>query len=244
MSKIRTTARQKRRNQLARVSQFQSIGKVRILLVDEQEIVRSGLRKVFQSKKRFAVIADAINSKSAIDLVTEYSPDVIILDIALPEKDDGIETIRKIKEICSVCKILVFTNIDVDSACRQAILAGADGYLLKKARVQYIIEAVNSITKGERFFGPHISKILIAQSFETLEKRRRDSLPLIPKLTKREIQILWYVAQGYSNREIADKLFISFRTVHNHRINLMKKLNIHKTAELVRYAVHNGLVEP
>ncbi|HZY09892.1 MAG TPA: response regulator transcription factor [Bacteroidota bacterium] len=244
MSKTQTTAMQKHQRQPARVLHPQSAKRYRILLVDKQEIVRTGLRKVFQSKKRFSIIADAINTESAINLVSEYNPDIVILDIALPEREDGIETIRNAKEICPACKILVFTNISTDTACSQAILAGADGYLLKNAKTKDITKAINSITEGERFFGPYISKILIEKCLEKLEKQQLDSLPSIPKLTKRETQILWYIAQGYTSREIAKKLFISFQTVHNHRNNIMKNLNMHKTAQLVRYALQNDLTEP
>lgn len=244
MSKTQTTARQKHSRHSARVLHPQSARICRILLVDEQEIVRTGLRKVFQSKKRYSIIADAINTESTIDLVTEYNPNIVILDIALPEKENGIETIRNVKEICPACKILVFTNINTNTACSQAILAGANGYLLKKARTKDIIKAINSIMEGERYFGPYISKMLIEKSLEKLEKQQRGSLPSIPKLTKRETQILWYIAQGYTSKEIAKKLFISFRTVHNHRNNIMKNLNMHKTAQLVRYALQNDLVEP
>lgn len=245
MQETKTFSKKLRDRPVKRISsrQASSLRKARILLADEQEIVRLGLRKLFQRTKRFDVIADALNSESAISLVTEYSPDITILDISIPEMNDGVEAIRKIKNLCPACKILVFTNLDSDTAIRQSILGGANGYLLKKARTKDIIKAINSIMEGERFFGPYISKILIEKCLEMFEKRQRDSLPSIPKLSKRETEILWYIAQGYTNREIAKKLYISFRTVHNHRNNIMKKLNMHKTVQLVRYALQNDLVE-
>ncbi|MBI3189434.1 MAG: response regulator transcription factor [Ignavibacteriales bacterium] len=217
--------------------------KITILLADDHSIVRSGLRALLATVSSFRVVAEASNGEETITLAEQHSPDIIILDVSMP-KLNGIETTRRLRQKNLTGKILILSIYENEEYVHQALQAGADGYLLKNAEKKEIVSAIKVVATGGKFFSTDISKIMLDGYVKRAEKPENfpntDSL----QLTKREKEILKFIAQGYTSQEIADKLFLSFRTVNTHRSNMMQKLDIHDTASLVRYAIQHGIVDP
>ncbi|MGH7598545.1 MAG: response regulator [bacterium] len=213
--------------------------KIRIVIADDHSIVRQGLRALFQSVPEFSIIGEAVNGEELMRLVASEQPDVVIVDISMPELN-GIEATRLIKKNNSGARILILTIHEEEEYVCQMIRAGADGYVLKDADKDELFTAVRAVAGGGKFFAPKILKFMMDDFVKpTLEPER----PAQPHLTKRETEILRYIAEGLTSKGIAQKLFLSVRTVDTHRTNLMQKLNIHETAGLVRYAIQNGIVD-
>jgi DNA-binding NarL/FixJ family response regulator len=214
--------------------------KITILLADDHSIVRSGLRALLTTISSFKVIAEASNGEETLTMAEHHSPDVIILDVSMP-KLNGIETARLLRQRKLRSKILILSMHDNEEYIHQAIRAGADGYLLKNAEKKEIVSAIKTIASGKKFFSTDISKIMLDGYVKRAELPVNVPSTETPQLTKREKEILHYIAQGYTSQEIADLLFLSFRTVNTHRSNMMQKLDIHDTASLVRYAIQHGI---
>ena len=220
--------------------------KVRILIADDHSVVRSGIRMVLQSSPEFTVIAEADDGEEAVELAAKHKPEVVVMDISMPQLN-GIEATAKMKQNDPNIKVIILTVHADEEYVFQILRAGASGYVLKSAGKKEIFAAIRSAISGERFFSPGISNLIIEGFINrTKEPAAR---PVVStgsgkqQLTKREIEVLEYIAQGYTNRKIADTLFLSVRTVNTHRTNLMQKLDIHDTARLVRYAIETGLVK-
>lgn len=217
------------------------VTKIRVIFADDHELVRTGMRTLFQSTPDCVLVGEAGDGEQAIQLIAKHKPDVAILDISMP-KLNGIEATRIVKEKHPNIKVLILTMYEDEGYVNEMIRAGADGYVLKNADKKEILLAVRAVAGGERFFSPTISKLMIdgfIKKASTVEKEvAGNSL-----LTKREIEVLRFIAEGLTSREIADKLFLSLNTINTHRTNIMKKLNIHDTAGLVKYAIQNGLAE-
>ncbi len=215
--------------------------KIKIVIADDHDVVRTGLKLLLKSNPEFMVIGEAGNGEEAITLTTELNPDVLLVDISMPAKN-GIEVTRTIRQKNQNMKIIVFTIHENDEYVYQVIRAGANGYVLKNADKDELFNAIKTVQSGEFFFSPNISKLLIN---DYIKRSKSDVAPQPvdgSRLTKRELEILRHIAQGLTNTQIAEKLFLSVRTVNTHRNNLMQKLNIHETASLVMYAVQNGIV--
>jgi DNA-binding NarL/FixJ family response regulator len=220
--------------------------KIRILIADDHDVVRSGLKMLLRSQGEFSVVAEAPDGEEAVRLVDKHKPDVAILDISMP-KMDGIEATRTIRQNHPEVKVLILTVHEDEEYAMQALRAGASGYLLKNAGKKEIFEAVRSAVTGGRFFSSRISNLIM----DGLVKRAGEAQPgtgavsasARNPLTRRETEVLQYIARGYTNRKIADELCLSFRTINTHRANLMKKLDIHDTAGLVRHAITAGIVK-
>ncbi len=220
--------------------------KTRIVIADDHSVVRSGLRLLLQSSPDFTVVAEAENGEEAVALVDRHKPDVVIMDISMP-KLNGIEATGIMKQNNPDMRIIILTVHEDEEYVYQMLRAGASGYVLKSAGKKEIFAAIESALSGERFFSPGISKLII-EGFIKRDKEQlqaQDQLQSHSKqqLTKREIEVLQYIAQGFTNRKIAEALFLSIRTINTHRTNLMQKLDIHDTARLVRYAIEAGLVK-
>lgn len=220
--------------------------KIRILIADDHSVVRSGIRMVLQSSPEFAVIAEAEDGEEAVELAAKHKPDVVVMDISMPHLN-GIEATARMKQDDPNIKVIILTVHADEEYVFQILRAGASGYVLKSAGKKEIFSAVRSAVSGERFFSPGISNLII-DGFINRAKEPAPQPVLTggsgkQQLTKREIEVLEYIAQGYTNRKIADTLFLSVRTVNTHRTNLMQKLDIHDTARLVRYAIETGLVK-
>ncbi len=216
--------------------------KIKILFADDHGIVRDGLRSLFKSDPQFAIVGEAANGREAIDLIAKQKPDVAVLDISMPDLN-GIEATKIIKKDYPETKILILTIHEDEEYIQEMIIAGADGYVVKNAEKKEIFDGVRAVANNETFFSPGVSKVLL----EGLIKRARNGenikIRVENNLTKREIEILRLIVEGLTGKEIADKLYLSLSTVNSHRMNIMKKLNIHDTARLVKYAIQKNLVD-
>lgn len=214
---------------------------IRVIFADDHEVVRTGMRTLFQGTQDCVLVGEASNGEEAIQLVAKHQPDVAILDISMP-KLSGIEATKVLKEKYPDVRVLILTMYEDEEYVNEMIRAGADGYVLKNADKKEILSAVLSVAAGERFFSPTISKMMIQRFIKKAVTGEKEP-PKDKKLTRREIEVLRYVAEGFTSREIAEKLFLSLNTVNTHRMNIMKKLDIHDTAGLVKYALQNGITE-
>lgn len=207
---------------------------IKIILADDHEVVRAGLKRLISVEKSLKIEAIGQNGEEAVKLAKEYKPDVVLLDILMPIKT-GIEAAQEIKQLEDHINVVMLTAYEDSYHLEKAMTAGADGYLAKDIGAKELIEAIKSVVHGERVFSKSIIK-LIQKKY--VPEEEQDSSPIT--ITKREQEILNLVALGKTSQEIADQLFISIRTVESHRYNLMQKLDIKNTAGLVRYAVTNS----
>jgi len=213
----------------------------KILIVDDHEVVRDGLRNILLSLDNISIAGEAGNGEDAIKLYNSVKPDLVIMDISMPGMN-GIEATRIIKEKDPDAKILILTMHDNQEYLNQIIRSGAKGFILKNTDKEELLEAVKTVASGENFFSKDISKLIIDNYIRSAkEQDKSDGYKEVP-LTKREIEILKLIASGYSNQEIANILYISYNTVDTHRKNIMHKLTIKNTAGLVRYAIEKGLI--
>lgn len=216
--------------------------KIRILIADDHAVVRSGLQSLLKLAREFVVVGEANNGTDAVKMADELKPDVVLLDISMPIMS-GIEATRVIKQKSSGTKVLILTIHASEDFVQEVIQAGADGYVLKHADKEEIFDAIRSVAASEPYFSPDVSKLLIERVMKSAHEPSNHSSRSGDNLTKREQEILCLIAEGFTNREIADKLFLSPSTINTHRTNLMRKLDIHDTAGLVRFAIGEGYVK-
>lgn len=207
----------------------------RIVLADDHMIVRQGIKRMIEEKADLKVIREASDGLELLELLRILDVDLVILDISMP-KLRGIETIRELKKNFPNAKVLVLTMYKDKELLHQAISYGADGYLLKENSDKELHSAIAKIRQGELYVCP----VLRSLADELARTPRRIRKPLLDPLTKREMEVLRLIVEGKSSKEIANLLFISIRTVQNHRANIMGKLRTKKTADLIRYAIQKG----
>ena len=213
------------------------MGHVRVLLVDDHTMVRQGLRRLLETDGDIEVVGEAGEGREAAALAAELRPDVVIMDIALPGID-GIEATRVITERHRTTKVLVLTMNSDDVAIRRSLKAGARGYLLKDS--DEVLRAVRQVAQGQAFFSPIAARVLSTQYLGNGGgKEIEDNLHL---LTERELQVLRLIAEGKTNKDIAVELTVSVYTVETHRKHIMEKLDLHNTAEIVRFALRKKVV--
>ena len=212
------------------------MGKIRILVVDDHAILRDGIRALLSLHNDFEIVGEASEGKEAIEKARELSPDVIIMDIAMPGMD-GLEATRRIRKKSPRVKVLVLTQHDNREYVVSAIKAGATGYVPKRALGSELVSAIRAVYKGDSFLYPSSAAALIEDYLQQAEGE--DAYDL---LTGREREILKLIADGHTGREIADILFLSPKTVQGHRTKIMEKLNLHNHTELLKYAMRKGLV--
>jgi two-component system, NarL family, response regulator NreC len=212
---------------------------IRILLADDHTVVRKGLRLLLESTPGFQVVADAADGREAVALAAEHSPEVVVMDVAMPGLN-GIEAARQI-----VAKLphtaVVFLSMHSDEGyVLKALKAGARAYLLKDSADHDLINAVKAVSEGKAFFSPAISKMLVEDYVRQMRERAvEDSFEL---LTTREREVLQLLAEGRNNKEVANLLNLSLYTVETHRSNIFQKLNLHSSAELILYAIRKGVI--
>lgn len=213
------------------------MNKIRILLADDHPLVRSGLIKLLEPYKEFIVVGEASDGEEAIAMTKKLEPDIVIIDLSMP-KLSGVEATKIIQKNNPSTKVLVLTMHDSEEYVYQILKSGAGGYVLKNSGKDELAAAIRAVAKGEKFFSPRVSEIMVEAYLRKANIWEETSLDDkdVP-LTKREKEILFYIADGLSNVQIAEKLFISPRTVDTHRTNIMQKLNIHDAGNLVRYAL-------
>jgi DNA-binding NarL/FixJ family response regulator len=209
----------------------------RILIADDHEVVRSGLRAILEAHVGWEVIAEACDGKDAIRKAIESTPDVAIIDYSLPIMN-GVEATRQIRARVPSTEVLIFTMHDSDILVREILKAGARAYLLKSDAKQYLISAVESLARHEPFFTGRISEQLLDAFLSTPHEQPAASL------SPRERAVVQLIAEGHSNREISEILDLSVKTIETHRAAAMRKLNVTSTAAIVRYAIRNRIVEP
>jgi DNA-binding NarL/FixJ family response regulator len=212
--------------------------KIKVLLVDDHPFVREGVRACLLRHKQFEVVGDASSGEEAINKAKKYSPDIIIMDISMPGMN-GLEATRCLRGICPRARVLILTVHEKKEFVREVVESGARGYIRKSTSPVEFVTAIECIHRGETFFMPEV-----AQSFfddYVLSGGKLGSAN--PKrLSPREHQVLTLIVEGLANKEIADKLTLSVRTVEKHRQKIMKKLGIHKATELVKFAITRGVV--
>ena len=215
--------------------------KIRILLADDHTMIRSGIATLLQSIKEFSIVGEAEDGEDAVQKTSELRPTVVVIDLSMP-KLSGIEATRIIKKRYPETNVLVLTMHENEEYVYQILKSGASGYVLKSAGKDELAEAIRAVAKGERFFSPRISQLMAEGYVKRVEKGGADAPKGDVPLTRREREILALVANGLTNQQIADQLFISPRTVDTHRTNIMQKLDIHDLANLVRYAIEHGII--
>jgi len=209
---------------------------VRILIADDHGIVRSGLRTLLESHEGLEVIAEADNGADARDLAISEQPDLAILDVKMPGLT-GLQATREIREKAPGVAVLILSMHDEDRYLFEALKAGASGYVLKRAADTDLLNAIEAVQRGEPFLTPEAQQALIKDVLGQGEGHKEE-------LTPREEEVVKLVAEAHTNKEIAELLGLSEKTVENHRSNAMRKLGMRDRVELVRYAIRRGLIEP
>jgi len=217
-----------------------SQGKIRLLVVDDHPVVRAGLRLLLDAESDMDVVGEAIDGTMAVDLALELRPDVVVMDLTMGGLD-GLAAIRTIKDRLPDTKLVVLTIHDDEEYLRRALEAGATGYVLKEAADTEIAVAIRVVHRGEVFIYPSFTKVLLGDLIQAKEPDERAWSDSYELLSQREKEVLRLVALGDTNREIAERLFLSVRTVETYRARLMEKLNLKSRGELVRYALRKGL---
>jgi len=209
----------------------------KILIADDHGLLRAGLRALLNAEEDFVVLGAARDSTEALELSLQLRPDLVLMDISMPGAG-GIETTRKLKERLPSVRVLILTIHEDKSLLREAIQGGADGYILKRAVESELITAIQAVMRGDLYVHPAMTRVLLAEQPST---KSSASDPVEP-LTNREIEVLKLIVQGHTNRQMADRLNLSVRTVETHRANIMGKLGLRSRVELVRYATENSLL--
>jgi two-component system, NarL family, response regulator NreC len=215
------------------------MSKIRLLLVDDHEIVRAGLRMLFLAEPDMTIVGEAGNGQEALRLVDELKPDVVLMDVAMPGMT-GIEATRQIKEAHPDTAILALTMYEDEQYFFEMLHAGASGYIPKRAAPDDLVSAIRVVSTGNVFLYASLAQYLVNEVLSQPGNSVIDSDT--ENLTTREREVLIYIAEGNTNREIAEKLVISPKTVDRHRENIMRKLNMHNRVELVKYAIEKGLI--
>jgi DNA-binding NarL/FixJ family response regulator len=216
---------------------------IRVLIADDQALVRSGFRLIIETRDDLEVVGEAEDGAEAVRLAGELEPDVILLDIRMPNLD-GVEATRAIVASGSSARVLVLTTFDLDEYVYGAIRAGASGFLLKDVRPPDLIDAIRLVAGGNALLGPTVTQRLLARFAEPVDSGDGDAEGALASLTERERAILRLLAEGLSNAEIAAELVISETTVKTHVSNLLRKLRVRDRVQAVIVAYQTGLVTP
>jgi DNA-binding NarL/FixJ family response regulator len=213
--------------------------KIKVLLAEDHTIVRKGLTSLLAGEADIEVVGEAEDGQEAVEKVEQLGPDVVLMDNTMPVLN-GLEATRQIKKRFPEIKVLVLTMHTTEEYIQQFLQAGASGYLIKKTAPKELVTAIHAVYRGDSYLSPSISNVIIeGYLHQAAATASEDSYE---KLTDRERQVLQMITEGVSNREIAERLHLSVKTVNNHRMNLMDKLNIHNTAKLVKYAIRKGVI--
>lgn len=216
------------------------MSKIKLLMVDDHEIVRAGLRMLLQAQPDMEIVGEVNNGRNAIAKTKELAPDIVLMDISLPDLD-GFEATRQIKRSSPNVAILALTMHESEEYFFKMLNAGASGYVPKKAAPTDLVAAIRTVHEGGVFLYPSVAKALVHDFLGRVnEGSERASFD---GLSEREQEVLKWIADGLTNQEIGDKLTISVKTVERHRANIMGKLNLHSRTELVKYAIRKGLIE-
>lgn len=214
--------------------------KIKVMIVDDHSLIREGLRRLLELEEDIDVTGQASNGREAVEIALTLKPDVVLMDINMPLKN-GLEAIKELRAINCPSKIVVITIHGHQEYLLEAIRLGAAGYVMKDAEVDEILEAIRTVHNGKTYIQPSLTNIVLKENdgtaFATYKNRAKDD-----NLTRREIQVLLLIADGKNNREIADNLYISEKTVKNHVSNLFKKIDVSDRTQAAVYAYKNKIV--
>ncbi len=217
------------------------MSKIRLLLVDDHEVVRTGLRMLLENQPDLEIVGEASTGAEALEMAAQHQPDVIVMDITLPDLS-GIEVARQIKRSQPGIAIVALTIHEDEQYFFEMLQVGAAGYVPKRAAPEDLISAIRAAYNGEIYLYPSLAKALVS---DFLNRSRADPEDhSLDELTPREMEVLELLATGLTNDEIAERLVISHHTVARHRENLMRKLGLHSKSELVKYAIRKGIISP
>jgi len=214
--------------------------KIRLLLVDDHAVVRTGLRMMLEGEKDMEIVGEAENASEALNQISQLKPEVVLMDIGLPDMS-GIEATRQIKQLAPDIAIVALTIHEDEEYFFKMLDAGASGYVPKRAAPEELITAIRVTAQGEVYLYPSLAKLLVSDYLSQSQQPRNRAT--LDGLTPREFEVLTLLADGASNLEIAEQLNISPKTVARHRENIMGKLNLHSRAELVKYAIRKGIIQ-
>ena len=213
--------------------------RLRILVADDHELVRRGIRGLLRARRGWTVVGEAMNGREAVEKANRLKPDVAILDISMPDLD-GLQATRRIREVVPSTKVVVLTMHDSDQMVRRVLDAGALGYVLKSDLATQLVKAVKDVSAGKQFLTPRISDMVLKGFLKTgnqVDKTGRSQA----RPTPREIEVIRLLADGKANKEIAVELGITIRTVETHRAKIMLKLGLHSLTELIHYAIRHKI---
>ncbi len=212
---------------------------IRVLLADDHHLVREGIRALLEEKSGFEVIGQAKDGRQAVTMVEELHPDLVIMDVAMPNLN-GLEAAARIRQMARAPYVIILSQYQDTPYVVQAMLAGAAGYLLKGSIADELVSAIEAVMEGDNYFSSELPR----REIEEMMRQREGTLSPMERLTAREREVLQLVAEGNTNRQIAIRLGISIKTVEKHRFNLMEKLSMRDVTALVRFAIANGIVTP
>lgn len=214
----------------------------RIIITDDHQLILDGLRSIIMGESDLQLLAEANNGQQALSLCESLQPDLVLMDIDMPVMN-GLEATTQIKKKFPSVRVMVLTMHDEAALVKRIMEIGADGYMLKNADQEELLSAIRKVAGGEKHYSEKVLNALKEGKTDSSQfSLRPTDAVLLSTLTEREVEILRLLAEGLSNKEIGDKIFISHRTVDTHRTNLMKKLDVHNVAGLIRFAIRNGLI--
>ncbi len=214
---------------------------IRVLIADDHAVVRSGLSMLINAQEDMEVVGTAADGKEAVEKALELRPDIVLMDLSMPPGENGLSATTRLKEAAPEIEILVLTMHDDEEYLFRVLQAGASGYILKSAPDMDLIAAIRTVHQGAAYLYPSATKSLIQEFLQRVQ--RGEDANQYHVLTDREREILVLIAKGYSNKEIAELLVVSVKTVETHKTKIMEKLHLKTRPELVRYAVKKGLLD-
>lgn len=217
--------------------------KIRVAIVDDHQLVRAGIAALLRNESDIEVVMEASDGLEIVNKIRTLTPDVVIMDISMPTMN-GIEATSRIRHAGTGSKVLVLTQYDHEEYIKRVMQAGASGYLLKNAIAGELLRGIRAVHRGEQFFTPAVSKLMVDSYIRhaTGQSDEEGHYTRAASLTNREREILQLIAEGHTNQQIAQRLFISVRTVEFHRANIIEKLGVHDTAGLVKYAIQSKII--
>jgi DNA-binding NarL/FixJ family response regulator len=216
--------------------------KLRILIADDHEVVRRGLSALLQSHEGWEICGDAKDGREAVDKAKQLKPDVVILDVGMPNLN-GLAATRLLLQQDPRLKVIVLTITDSDQVIREALDAGARGFVLKSDAARDLVSAVEALQRNRMFFTPRVNDMVLAGFLDKGHSGSNGETPKLPTLTPREREVIQLLAEGKSSKEVASVLNLSTKTAETHRSNIMRKLDIHSIRDLVVYAVKNDIIQ-
>lgn len=216
--------------------------KLRILVADDHEVVRRGLCTLLQAREGWEICGEAADGRETIEKVKQLKPDVVILDVGMPNLN-GLAATRQLIQQDPNLKIIVLTITDVDEVIREALDAGARGFVLKSDAARDLVSAVEALQRNRMFFTPRVNDMVLAGFLDKGHSPAKGEVPKVPTLTPRETEVIQLLAEGKSSKEVASLLNLSTKTAETHRSNIMRKLGLHSIRDLVVYAIQNNIIQ-